>query len=176
MAKTVSSASTSYCTAAQFLGFFDGRTVGDLCSDTGTRIAAAALLTDANLSLALKGASGELEAAVLLGNRYTVADLQALTSTYNSGIFLARIVAGLTFRDLLRRRPDLEIQKPPQSEEAEKIIQALSMGERIFAFSETANAGATEEDVETSRDVDDRRMVTWHTRRYFGRRSNRYDV
>lgn len=175
MAKTVSSGSASYCTVAQFLAFFDSRTVGDLVSDSGSRVTAAQLTSNTTLGLLLQQASGELEAAALIGNRYTSADLVALAAT-NSGIFLASVVAGLAFRNLIRRRPDMEIATPPQVEEAEKCLQALSMGERIFGFQETMDSGETQEDTETSYDVDRRKMVSWHSQRYFGRRANRYDV
>lgn len=170
--KTPVSGTAAYCTVGQFLNWFDQRVVGDLVMDDGSRNSS--LTTNAVLLQILQEASGDVEAAVMLGNRYAVADLQALAANTNGGIFLAGIVAGLAFAKLLERRPDLEYKEPDRTKKARAAVIAISSGDAILPFQETQAAGEIEEDVETVTDVDNRTMVSWHTRRYLGRRTARY--
>ena len=174
MAKTPISATSPYCTPAQFLNFFDARTVGDLVNDVGQRVPASQLLTDPVLGQLLQEASGEVEAACLMGDRYTVADLQALNG--NSALFLASIVAGLTYFKLIERRPDLDFEIPPMAQRADKFLRALSMGERIFAFQETADAGIVEDDYNSPALYDQTRGTSFECRRFFGRRVKRIPI
>jgi hypothetical protein len=172
--KTPVSAETAYCSVPQILNWFDARTVGDLVRDDGSRATPTQLQTDKVLQQMLQDASGEIEAACLVGGRYTVADLLVLNG--NSSIFLAGIVAGLAYMKLMERRPEYEIPEPKRVDQARKALEALSVGEAIFALQETSDAGRVEEDVETVADVDNRRMVSWHAARYLGLRANRYPL
>lgn len=174
MGLTPVSGSTPYCTPAQFLNYFDARTVGDLVDDTGNRVSPSQLLTNAVLQQMLAEASGEVEAACLMGNRYAVTDLQALNG--NSATFLAGIVAGIAYLKLLERRPDLDFDTPPMAARADKFLQALSLGHRILAFQETANAGQVLDDYESPSIVNQIEQVSWHARRFFGRRTSRIPI
>lgn len=78
MPKTVISSGVSFLPVTEFLKFVDKRTVAQLCSDTGVDVLVANLPTDPNLSAALLSASGMLEFAIFKGNRYSVADINAL--------------------------------------------------------------------------------------------------
>ncbi len=171
--KTVNTSAASYLTAAEFLKRADLRTVGDLCSDTGTRITAAALLTNDNLTAALLDASGILEQAMLRGQLYQPVDLAALTGAGQAALF--RLLTRLTTCLLFERRPDLELKQPWLWEAVEEQLQKLREGERIFSFLETQAAGILNDVTETATDVQARDGITYQMKRYFGRRGNRND-
>lgn len=172
MAKTVISGTTAYCTAAQVVVFFDWRTLARLLSDTTTPLASsAAVQADANLAALLKAASGRLEAACFRGGRYTTADLAALTSSYNGGQFLAKLVAGLTVSDCYERRPDPGRKLPDLAVQAEALIKQLEEGEAIFPFQETADAGVVSHQTITQAQIAARRDKVWLQQRYRGIRA-----
>lgn len=170
------SATTPYCSAAELLIFVDYRTLVDLCSDDNGRPLATDFTdetsTTGQIALAiLQGASGELESAVLLGGRYSVEDLQALTG--NQAQFIKKLVADLALWEFYNRRPDLLSQMPPKCEQAKAIINAIAEGSMIFGLQENIDAGHLTLTVETPQDVVNRNLVTFQAERYFGRRANR---
>lgn len=119
----------------------------------------------------LKGSSGKLEAAALLGGKYTPADLASLTG--NMAEWIADIVADLTAPKVLGRR---FIEFPDYAErlkEANGVLSALAKGEWIFGIQEVIDAGVIDDTIETASDVEARSMITFQAGRYFGRRANR---
>lgn len=171
MAKTVISGSTSYCTAAQFAQRYDVRSLAQRLSDTGSDIQS--VLTDAKLAAILKEASGKVEMAAFIGQRYTTADLAAIAaSATNATESLAGLVADLAIPIIFKRRPEV-IPQFPQVQEAKDMLGALAEGVRIFQFSETAAAGVLDTDIETPDIVRDRNLWTYQARRFFGTRGNR---
>jgi hypothetical protein len=92
----------------------------------------------------LLGASGELESACQVGNRYSAADLAALTG---SGLHRVRkVVADLAFWALCQRRTPQSgnPETVPGAKQALEELDRLRKGERIFSFSESADAGLPE--------------------------------
>ncbi len=169
MAKTPLTNATSYLSPADFLKRKDARVIGDLVGDAGSRVSAAALLTDPNVLAALGDASGEVESMCLLGGRYTPADLAALTG--NAQGFLSKLVAELAFCQLWTRRyPDKE--RADTCQWAQDTLERLADGEQMFGFQETADAGTVLSVVEDMDDVQTRNLVTSQAGRFFGRRSN----
>lgn len=173
MAQTPLTNSGSYLTPAAFLARCDARTVGDLCSDNGTRITAAQLLTDANLAAALLDASGEVEAAAMKGARYAPVDLLAISTTTGAAQGkLFRMIARLTLAYLYERRPDHK-EKPPATILAiEKQLEELRDGIMVFGTVETSGAQTLEAVVETSQDVENRNLTVVQASRYFGVRGS----
>lgn len=130
----------AYATPAQLLQRYDARTVGDLASDTGIRIDPASLLSDANVQAALDDASGEIEAALLQGKRYSVADLAGLTG--NTQKHLIRITCQIAFWMLWERRPYVEDQTRDDAEsKAKKSLERLRRGEAVFDIEGPKDAG-----------------------------------
>ncbi len=130
----------SYAAASDLLARYDARTVGNLCSDNGVTVSIAALASDTKLQAALDDASGEIEAALLQGDRYETTDLSALTG--NSLAYLKRICCTIAMARLWERRPYLD------DEGAEKAINAaraaldrLRKGENIFNVAAVVEAG-----------------------------------
>lgn len=109
-----------------------------------------ALYTNQNLLTAINDACGLLESACLRGQAYSPSDLSALASQVDgngnpgvSGQYLKRILSDITAFDLVTRRFG---PNPPQTvleayNRAMDQLDALSRGERIFSFVETAEAG-----------------------------------
>lgn len=129
----------AYCTPAQALNYMDARTAGDLCGDVGIQVSAAGLLTDDVFAAALAAGAGEIEAALMQGQRYTAAQLTALTG--NSAAMLQRINARLALRILWQRRPWVEDQGRIASfEEADKILRDLATGKIVFDIDDHKSA------------------------------------
>jgi len=176
MAKTPNSSAASPMTGADFLKRKDWRTVADYCADDDVRSAtAAALLADAtkmaNLQAALDDAAGMVEGAALAGNRYTPADLAALTGVGRA--FLLRLIADLAMGLLVERRPDKKLPVPPSFERAQAELEDLRFGKLIFGLQEAADAGQMDLDAETEVQATDRNLTSTQCQRFFGRRGNR---
>lgn len=162
------SSSTSYCTPAIFLEYYDARQVGDLVGDAGTRVSSASLLTDTNVQNALNWASGEIEAACLVADKYSVADLQALT-----GMSLARLqglCADLAIWKLMQRRlPQVQITEGYRA--AQETLERLRLGERIFGLQEQADAGTPNTVIDTQSVIDTLNLSTTLSSRFWGNRA-----
>lgn len=169
-----------YCSPPEFLTFIDWRLVGDLCSDTDSRVPLATLQgtgpdytnADPNLWAALMAASGELEAACLIGNRYTAVDLAALTGA--SAQYLKKLVSYLAYGILRHRRGIFDDDSQPQVKEARETIDRLEGGGAIFAFDETARAGKPKAEFYEQWEFDRLNLVSRMGRRVFGTRANQY--
>lgn len=132
----------AYADADDLIARYDTRILGDLVNDSGERITEAELSGNSKITTALEGASGELNANVLRGNRYSVSDISALTG--NDLVFLKDIICTLAFARLYRRRSWVEISDSMKEsmEYAERKLKALGNGEVIFNIEDTRNAGA----------------------------------
>lgn len=137
------STQTPYLTPAEFLKRYDARSIGDRVKDDGTRADPTALLTDANLQALINQASGMFESAILKGNRYVVADLQALLTASPANVavdYIRGVVADLTLWLIYNRRPSADRPVPKQCELALTVLEQLSAGYRIFGLQEKMNA------------------------------------
>ena len=175
---TPASGSSPYCTTDQLVSCSDDRTVRQLLSDVGASVTGD-LDDNPTLNLFLGAASGLVEAAAATGQRYIVdaagGDLAALTG--NSKLFLAKMVADLALHDLWTRRKNGKPgDRPPVNvERAEKFLEQLRLGERVFGILESHQAGALDTIEDTSADVERRRGVVVEATRFFGLRNNRLD-
>lgn len=171
------SSATPYATAAQLLTRFDVRVVADLCSDDDAESPLPAQLKDATttagakLYAALQDASGDVEAACFVGERYTAADLVALTG--NGAATLMRLVTTLALDYLYQRRCDPGYQASIEVQKAQRFLGALADGERIFGLQEQAGAGLLSIETEAAATVAARDLVTLQANRFFGTRANR---
>lgn len=121
----------SFASPTDFLQRYDARIVGDLVADDGTQVSPSGLTSDLNLQAALDDASGDIESACLVGERYTPDDLAALTD--NSLSLLKRICCDVAMAFLLRRRPSNDPDNDAaRLELAEKILDRLRTGEQVF--------------------------------------------
>lgn len=139
----------AYATSADLLLRKDQREVSDLVSDNGDPIAESALSSDTKLTAALSGASGEVNAALLAGGRYTVAQLEALTG--DSLSYLKDIVCELTMYRLHRRRPDIDGKALEYyGQLRETLLGMLRSGQDVFAIDAHIAASLPEVDGPTT--------------------------
>ncbi len=173
MGLTPISASTSYCAPQQLAQFHDWRPLARLCqdSDSAAQETLTAFLTDPVALAHLQAASGELEAAILLGERYQVPDLVALAGT-NAGTWLAQIVAGLAAGTIYERRSGSRVteQEARKIERAREALESLKRGERILGFQESAAAGLVSSQDALEADLQSRRGMVTIARPYWGQR------
>lgn len=148
MAQTPTSTSTPYLTAADLWAYITPEIVGDALREVADdpRPSRSALEdttsgVGALLNTLLLAACGELESATLVGQRYTVADLGALTGS--GAAHRNRIIAGLVALPIYSRlKPGTaDPRQVPLYAFAAGQVQLLQQGERIFGFTEAADAG-----------------------------------
>ena len=163
---TPSSSATRYCSGTIAVQYVDARYVGHLLSDDDNAVANADVPTHANFLAALDAASGEVEAAALAGGRYLAADLAALTGM--GAALLQRLVAMLAVAGLeLRRTPTQPVSELAKA--ADKFLERLRTGERVFAFAEVQEAAEVERIDDSDLDVV-RPLISSVASRYFGSR------
>ena len=142
-----------YCTPAQIIERFDSRTIGQLLADDGTEIEPVDLIGNVVLQNHLQSASGRIEAALIMGNRYLISDLQAIARIdpfvtpedplANNSAWLIQLCAEITFSTLWRRRPwDEGDVGDTIGKAAEEELERLRSGQLVFnlpAIAESAN-------------------------------------
>lgn len=167
---------SAYAFISDLLARYDERVVRQLCTDSEYEPQKGDVLDASNpagakASAALADASGDIEAAALVGGRYTVADLAALVG--NGLATLKRLTCVLAMDYLNQRRADPSYQVSLQVQQAKAFLDALSEGDRIFGLQEVVDAGTEETDVETAATVEARGLTTYTAQRFFGTRNNR---
>jgi hypothetical protein len=161
-----------YCSTTDFQNRFDVGDIGRWISENPEEpVSVAEFATNKKLLAALNGASGDVEAACLVGERYMPGDLAALNG--NSLDFLRDIVAWLAFDRLTNIHPyAADHPKHYRVQWAEDVLQKLRDGIRIFAFQEQAKAGITSDaHYLTQQDLLNRKNISVLARPYFGQRS-----
>lgn len=159
-----------YCDAATLLQFFDERQVRDLLSDTG-QPAPGDLADDEKLAEALKAASGRLEAACLVSEHYTTAELATMSE--NSLALAAEICSALVMGILMRRRfgrVNAE-QVKAITQWAEDYLQQLRNGARLFDVGKHAEAGKPELKYSTPAQIQNQNGITVRTQNFYPSRS-----
>ncbi len=146
------------------LARFDARVLGDLVNDTGVRQTPTQLLTDPNLAAALDDGAGMITSAALYGERYTVAQLLALTGTDQA--FLIRLNCNLTF-GLLQQRRGNDPTEFPSYVEALQILELIKSGSRLFNVPADTQAGVPESYYATAQNIATVNLLTNAARPYF---------
>lgn len=150
MAQTPLSSTTPYCSAAVLIQYHDWQQVADLLRDGDSpRPSRSALLDPSSaegaiLLQVLLSASGQLEAACLVGNRYVPADLVALSASNTATkARLEKLVADLAFWALMQRRQpaSADPKNCPGALQAIEALDQLRDGKCIFGFAESGDAG-----------------------------------
>jgi len=173
---TITSNATAFCSVSDFLDRVDPRLVVQLVTrdDAASPITATDLLTNATVAKALADASGDLEAAAAVKERYTPAIIASLTG--NAKAKRDRIVTDLAMGYLFELRPDIQPQPGLMArvERSQQWLEMLAQGERIFSIQENAQAGHMDL-IEVDPDSQDRLQGLTHVaRRLFGKRSNEF--
>jgi hypothetical protein len=171
MSQTPNSALTSYASVSDLLLRKDARIVGELANDDGSVSNPAALATHPAVAAALNAASGEIESACLIGERYTPADLAALTGV--SAEYLKSLVCDIAMHRLAERRGLRFEDTHVAFDRARETLDRLRSGDRIFSFAEAEQAGVASDQFVQGFQLD-RLNLASNNSRYFGTRMNRY--
>lgn len=156
----------SYADPAAMMVRYDVRTLGDIVSDDGIRRSSTDLLTDANLLAALADASGEIEAALLQGRRYSAIDLSGLTG--NTQAYLIRLTCTIAWGLLYERRPSYQSDlRDDALDRAEEALEKLRRGEHIFNLDENKDAGLPEISGPTTVELDRLNLITTQARGHY---------
>lgn len=159
----------AYASATDLTARFDSREIGDLLSDSGTPVDEGDFGSNTKLTAILDDASGEIDAALLVANRYLPADLSGLTG--NSLAHLKRITCEIAMRLLLGRRP---AYNPDLLESMEKrvngLLERLRKGENVFNLSDQKDAGTPSIDGLSTVEIRDLNLLRDRTRNYYPRR------
>jgi hypothetical protein len=164
---TIVSGASAYLTPAQFLRYYDQRTVAELLSDSSTKVID--VIGNPYLAEMLQAASGQVEAAALKGGRYQAEDLTALAAgTSNSSFYLRKLVAGIVMNDLRSRRARTGEDSLEQYKWALDALKALRQGEEIFGFVENQTAATTQSDPDNATTRQQRSGISINASPYFG--------
>ena len=131
----------AYASPQDFIDRYDVRVVGDLASVDGTQVSQVGLLTNARLLQCLEDAEGEINSAVLVGQRYSTTDLAAMTGA--DAAHLQRICCEIAWYLLLSRRWYV-VSGEHLKLAVEKYADHLEMlraGKRVFNIVDVKEAG-----------------------------------
>lgn len=164
---------SAYATPANMTDRFDVRTIGELLSDTAVALDPTAVANSTKLTALLQEASGMVESAVLVGDRYQLSDLAALTG--NSQQTLVGIVCRVTMFLLWERRPSIKMAKmelPASAEMAMRLLDQIAAGMRAFGIQEVLDADIPPDpEFMTRHELRVRNSVSVGARRLFGDRN-----
>lgn len=162
----ISVSTTTYATGAQLLERYDARVLGDLVADDNTQVAAAALPANSIIVAALEDASGDIEAALFVGRRYSPADLSGLTG--NSQKHLIRITCDIAVSYLLRRRVEQNPERAAaQAQLAESHLEMLRDGVNVFGLDPQMDAGKPTTTGPSTPDFTNLNLIRDRTRNYY---------
>jgi phage gp36-like protein len=121
----------AYASGDDLVARYDIDVVGDLCTDDRTKLLRKDIPTHPNVLVALLDASGEIESNIMIGGRYSVAQLEALDE--RSTALLKRIVCTIAMADLFERRPGVHMEMAKAvRERADEYIEKLKSGGALF--------------------------------------------
>ena len=155
-----------YVTVAELLKRFDWRDIGGLVSDNDSQVLNAELATDANLLACIGDASGDIDAALLAGGRYTTTDLEGLSGNALSKLY--RMCSEITMFYLLDRRPLFNTEKLESYERMrERHLKRLQTGENVFNLEEHVTAGVALVDGPSTQNYNDLNLFRDRTRNFY---------
>lgn len=156
----------SYATPADLLKRYDARDIGDLASDTGTQVSAGSIPTDPNVLAALADASGDIDSALMAGNRYTSADLTSLAG--NTASKLIRLTCDIAMGYLLARRPGFDMDRLKQFREQNHfMLERLRKGENVFDLAPQKEAGVIDHATPSAVDTSKLQLMRDRTKNYY---------
>lgn len=129
---------TAFADADDLTTCYDVRVLGQYLSDNGTALTANEVANSPKTAALLEQASGQILAFAYKGERYSEADLLALTG--NGLAMLKRMTCDLAFSYILQRR-GVAVDDYPQVKTALELLELLSQGKVIFPIAVNAEAG-----------------------------------
>ncbi len=164
----------AYASPGDLVDRYDERTISELLSDTEEPVAD--ITSNDKLLAILAGASGRVDAALLVSGNYTTDELTSLTG--NSLALLKDIVCDLAMGRLLRRRPEKigADSIAAASQDAEDYLDRLRKGERLFDVGSHVDAGQPEVTGPTTLDYARLNLIPDRTKNFYPPRSKRLPI
>ena len=161
---------TSYANGTDFLARYDARLIGDLVRDDGTQENPATLPTNTNLLTALSDAYGDIVAAAVVGDRYTVAQLDPANLSPAALSYLIRLNCDIALIMIKRRRGKFDPEKDgAMLKENKEKLAGLKDGLAQMLGIHDANAQASVIGMAQPEliPVEQRNSIRWNTRNYY---------
>ncbi|MBS0205003.1 MAG: DUF1320 family protein [Planctomycetes bacterium] len=131
-----------YATPTDLLERYDARLIGDLVRDDGVQEPANSLPANTVLLAVLADASAAVDAAVFVGNRYTVTQMAALSET--AAAFVRRLTCDLALVYLKRRRGRFDQERDAALlNEVNSTLQSLRNGTDLLLLNQQSSAAAS---------------------------------
>lgn len=159
----------AYATGEELLERFDARLIGDLVKDNGVQEPVASLPEHQNLLSAIDDASADVDAALVVGGRYTPDDLQNNLSA-SAATFLRRLTCGLALIYLKQRRGRFDPEKDGALlKEINGKLDSLRTGANLLLLGDQEEAPASTIDLVTPKlvPVCRRNTIRARTRNYY---------
>lgn len=164
----------SYADAADLVARYDAREIGKLVSDDNHEVSLIDLASDPLVTAALDDASGDIEAALLVAKRYSVAELTSLTG--NSLAKLKRLTCDIAMAYLMGRRPGRDPETLKAFEErAQGHLKLLRHGENVFNLADQQEAGLPDTGGPSTVDYDNLNLMRDRTKHYYPARRLPYN-
>ena len=156
-----------YATGDDLVARYDIDVIGDLASDERETLERRDVSGHPHVLAALEDASGEVDAALLAGGRYSAEQLETLSGSAAS--YLKSIVCGLAMAALHERRPEAcEADLIERlTKKAKDAIQSLRRGENVFGIPEVVDATRTELSGPSAMDLRNRNGLAERMGRFF---------
>jgi len=140
----------SWADATDMVNRFSAATLGDLVTDSGTRVAEGSLAADTKMISALANATGRVKSEILQADRY---DITAITDMRNAAHaeydleateWLADVVCRVAFDILWDRKPwsdHYNQQRTAAKDEAKEVLEKIRQGVAILMITTAKDAG-----------------------------------
>ena len=162
---------TTYATGNDLIARYDADLIGDLANDDRVTIDRSSGSHDIafhpNVVEALDDASGEINAALMVGGRYSIEQLAELSD--QSKKHLVRITCAIAMCGLFDRRPEAASEKYRERvyDRAKELLKSLKSGDNIFGLPEEIEAGLIDVGGPDVIDNENRNDLTSRMERYF---------
>jgi phage gp36-like protein len=161
----------AYAAPADLIDRFDQNDVGQLCSDDKRVISVVDLVSNQRCLTALNDASGDIDGALMVGNRYNANDLATLSP--NSTFKLKRVCCEIAMMHLVNRRVGWNPAKAKEIRElAEKNLERLRNGENTFNIQASMDAGEPVVDGPTMQDYTKLNLIRDRVKNFYPPRYN----
>jgi phage gp36-like protein len=148
----VATSSTAWATGDDLVAYYDAKTIGQMLTDDGTAVAAASVPDHAIVTRCLKLASGEVDAALMHCNRYSQAQLEALTDP--SLEHLKHITCAVAVWHLQQRRLGTNPERAEAfRKQAQEHLERLRKGELVLNIDALKLAGLIDHVEYTAGDI-----------------------
>lgn len=157
----------AYATGTDLIQRYDVDQVGDLATDEREELDRAIVPTHPNVLAALLDASGEIDAAMMAGGRYTPAQLAGITD--NTKNHLIRITCSIAIANLVERRPErvsVELAEAYRKT-ARGFLEALRRGENVFGIQAVIDSGTIDVETVQAIQIENLNLMPGRMPRYF---------